>query len=43
MSAIVALRNLEKSSARGAARSCVLRRITAETHEGKPVSFAVPG
>ena len=43
MSAIVALRNLEKSSARGAARSCVLRRITAEIREGEFVSFAEPG
>lgn len=43
MSAIIALRNLEKPYARGAGRTFVLRRITAEIRERKSDSFAAPG
>jgi putative ABC transport system ATP-binding protein len=42
MSAIIALRNLEKSYAHGAGRTFVLRRITAEIHEGEFVSIMGP-
>jgi len=42
MSAIIALRNLEKSFAHGAGRTFVLRRITAEIHEGEFVSIMGP-
>jgi len=42
MSAIIALRNLEKSFAHGGGRTFVLRRITAEIHEGEFVSIMGP-
>jgi putative ABC transport system ATP-binding protein len=42
MTAMIALRNLEKSYAHGVSRTYVLRRITAEIHEGEFVSIMGP-
>lgn len=39
---MIALRNLEKSYAHGVSRTYVLRRITAEIHEGEFVSIMGP-
>ena len=42
MTTMIALRNLEKSYAHGPSRTYVLRRITAEIHEGEFVSIMGP-